>query len=206
MKEKRTRYYLDTEFIERGRQHPIELISIGIVCEDNREFYTVSSEFNPDHASQWVKDNVIAKLGDINGFCSPVAQIAQEVRTFCDPDKYGKQEFWGYYSDYDWVVFCQMFGSMIDLPKGWPMYCNDIKQLAMDLGNPQLPEQGKGEHNALADARWNRIAHQFLIEKANPIYYLHPGAWACGAVIVYAPSTMKTWQLPQYLLAMSLGL
>ena len=32
-----------------------------------------------------------------------------------------KPEFWGYYSDYDWVVTAQMFGTMMDIPKGWPM-------------------------------------------------------------------------------------
>jgi hypothetical protein len=53
------------------------------------------------------------------------------------------------YADYDWVVLCQLFGAMVDLPKGWPMYCRDIKQWADELGNPQLPEQGKGEHHAL---------------------------------------------------------
>jgi hypothetical protein len=30
------------------------------------------------------------------------------------------------------------------------------------LGNPKLPEQASGHHNALADAQWNRVAHEFL--------------------------------------------
>lgn len=72
--------------------------------------------------------------------------------------------FWGYYADYDWVVFCQLFGRMIDLPRGFPMYCRDIKQLCDDLGNPPLPKQEKGEHNALEDARWNKMVYQKLID------------------------------------------
>ena len=44
------------------------------------------------------------------------------------------------------------------------MYCNDIKQLAQSLGNPKLPAQGKGEHDALCDAKWNKSAHAFLVE------------------------------------------
>lgn len=36
--------------------------------------------------------------------------------------------FYAYYADYDWVVFCWLFGRMIDLPKGFPMYCIDLKQ------------------------------------------------------------------------------
>lgn len=42
------------------------------------------------------------------------------------------------------------------------MYCRDIKQLCDSLGNPKLPVQGKGEHHAIADARWNRKAYEFL--------------------------------------------
>jgi hypothetical protein len=157
------KYFIDTEFIERGSRHPIELISIGIVAEDGREFYTISSEFNPEHASQWVKDNVITKLGDYEGLTASLSQISEAIQEFCDPSKYDKPEFWGYYCDYDWVVFCQTFGTMMDLPKGWPMYCNDIKQLCKSLGDPSLPQQGKGEHSAIADALWNVEAYNFLM-------------------------------------------
>lgn len=92
-------------------------------------------------------------------------EMADQIKQFCDPEKYGKPEFWGYYSDYDWVVFCQVFGAMIDLPKGWPMYCRDIKQWCDQLGNPKLPEQQSTEHNALHDARWNKLAWEFLKER-----------------------------------------
>ncbi len=157
------RYFLDTEFIESGPKKPIQLISIGIVSEDLRELYRISSEFNPDDASQWVKDNVLAQLEDYER--GTLSQIADDIKEFCDPDEFGKPEFWGYYADYDWVVFAQMFGTMMDLPKGFPMYCNDIKQLCFSLGNPKLPQQGKGEHNALADAGWNKKAFEFLMWK-----------------------------------------
>lgn len=32
----------------------------------------------------------------------------------------------------------------------------DLKQMAVDRGNPTLPVQDETEHLALADARWNR--------------------------------------------------
>ena len=154
------KYFLDTEFIESGPTKPLQLISIGIVAEDLRQLYRISSQFNPEDASQWVKDNVLANLEDYER--GTLAQIAEDVKLFCDPEKFGKPEFWAYYADYDWVVFAQMFGTMMDLPKGFPMYCRDIKQLCDELGNPKLPEQGKGEHNALADAGWNLTAYIFL--------------------------------------------
>ena len=56
-----------------------------------------------------------------------------------------------------------LWGPMIDRPKHLPMFTYDIKQYAEQLGNPDLPKQGKGEHNALADAKWNKTAYEFLV-------------------------------------------
>jgi hypothetical protein len=54
------RYFYDTEFIEDGST--IDLISIGVVAEDGREYYAVSSEFNPERAGSWVRTHVLPKL------------------------------------------------------------------------------------------------------------------------------------------------
>lgn len=170
------RYWLDTEFIEDGKT--IDLISIGIVCEDGREFYRLNYDCNYSRANEWVKANVLNLLPS-----KPIPQIylseetflkvslegwrnkdriADEIKEFCSPEKYGKPEFWAYYADYDWVVFCQLFGTMTDLPKGFPMYCRDIKQECDRLGNPKLPDKQSTEHNALNDAKWNKLAYYFL--------------------------------------------
>lgn len=171
------RYFLDTEFIEDGKT--IDLISIGIVSEDGREYYAISTEFDESKANDWVKENVIAQLEPRNQggatFWKPRSNIREDIIRFVYnyPDSsisfkdtvqpnFDKPEFWGYFADYDWVVFCWLFGTMMDLPKDFPMYCRDIKQWCDQLGNPRLPEQGKGEHNALADARWNKQAWEFL--------------------------------------------
>ncbi|MGH8862698.1 MAG: polyadenylate-specific 3'-exoribonuclease AS, partial [Jatrophihabitantaceae bacterium] len=42
------RFFYDCEFIEDGRT--IELVSIGVVDESGREFYAVSTEFDPSCA------------------------------------------------------------------------------------------------------------------------------------------------------------
>lgn len=149
------RYWFDTEFIEDGKT--IDLLSIGIVAEDGREFYAepVADRWR---ASDWVQANVLPHLGPMHEM-TPRPQVARDVLAFIGTNK---PELWAYYADYDWVALCQLFGTMMDLPKGWPMYCRDLKQLCDDLGNPTLPEQGKGEHHALADARWTREAWKFL--------------------------------------------
>lgn len=149
------RYFIDTEFAEKP--HSIHLISIAIVAEDGREFYAEVSDFDPSLANEWVSLNVLPHLTGQNRM--PLAEIGPAIRAWVG---YDKPEFWGYYADYDWVVFCWLFGAMIDLPKGWPMYCRDLKQLCDDRGNPRLPDSG--EHNALRDARWIRDMHAVLSE------------------------------------------
>lgn len=147
------RIWFDTEFIEDGRT--IDLISIGMVRDDGATYYAECAEADLSRADDWVKANVIVHL---RGGAKPRAVIAREIIEFAG----AKPEFWAYYADYDWVALCQLFGRMIDLPKGWPMFCRDLKQWAMDLGNPGLPEQDSAEHHALADAQWNRQAWDFL--------------------------------------------
>jgi hypothetical protein len=184
--------------VERGPKYPIDLISIGIVAEDGREYYAQSCEFEPAKASAWVKGNVILHLDTCpytlpsratvwstfirafhlhkQGQCVPTmnepahyrcpwrtrAQIKTEILAFMDREEYGLPELWAYYGSYDHVAFCQLFGTMMDLPNGFPMYTRDIKQWCDSLGNPQLPEQGNGEHNALSDARHNQVMWTFL--------------------------------------------
>lgn len=145
--------WFDTEFIEDGRT--IDLLSIGLIREDGQEFYAEPQETDRQRANEWVMANVIPHL---RGPLMPRAELVYQLREFC-----GEQpEFWAYYADYDWVALCQLFGRMIDLPRGWPMYCRDVKQLCDSVGNPKLPSQSSVEHNALNDARWTRDAWLFL--------------------------------------------
>lgn len=186
------KYFIDTEFIEGfhkplfgKKRHFIDLISIGIVCEDGRTLYRISNEFNSEDADKWVKDNVINKL-DINYMNHKSnKEIIRDIKEFMGykPEwtDYGSDEFssdkdiqiYAYYADYDWVLFCSLFGRMIDLPKGMPMYCRDVQQTQdekvrkwspnANFSNPEIyrvfkaregyPKQ-ENEHNALEDAKW----------------------------------------------------
>ena len=144
------KYFIDTEFIE----YPctIEMISLGIKCEDGRTFYAESSCFDERKANEWVQKNVLNNLkwyGNKNstkGFCNcstvdgktevfgTLNIIKDAVLDFITDIP----EFWGYYADYDWVVFCWLFGTMMYLPRGWPLYCRDLKQLADDIEKPKF--------------------------------------------------------------------
>jgi len=173
------KYFIDTEFIEYPST--IELISIGIKCEDGRTLYAESTCFDERKVSDWVMDNVISKLcwyssiESRKGFNNCGTHMVNTL--YATTEVFGtltlirdavlefvgenKPEFWGYYSDYDWVVFCWLFGTMEELPKGWPMYCRDLKQLADDVKKPKFAEPDN-EHNALSDAIWNEAFYKYL--------------------------------------------
>lgn len=156
------RIFLDTEFIEDGKT--IDLISIGMVREDGKTYYAISTEFKKRKASQWVKNNVLSHLpprhanpmyDGPNRFeqsraWKPRKQIAQEIVEFCGD----APEFWGYYCDYDWVVLCQLYGTMMELPKSWPYYCRDLHQLLDHMGRQHIKQPEDAPHHALSDARW----------------------------------------------------
>lgn len=78
----------------------------------------------------------------------------------------GEPEFYAYYADYDWVVFCSLFGRMIDLPKGFPMYCKDLKQMLDDKAN------------ALTSFELSKLAHSDIV-KHNVYETLDSGVLKC---------------------------
>lgn len=106
----------------------------------------------------------------------------QEILNITNNARPDNVQFYGYYSDYDWVVFCWLFGKMIDLPKGFPMYCIDLKQwkdefitralkrATNDFQRNIIPKMDEledypkqtNEHNSLSDARWNYKLYKFL--------------------------------------------
>lgn len=271
------KYFLDTEFLEGPQKekfpislfrkytpNTIDLISIGIVSYDGREYYAISKDFNlkeawnrfdlkPDIKNggmkkvYWIRENVLKPIwkdlffqaDDCSGLSNKQTetfyqgvlsgeydhyftlksmkaliakygktnkQIAEEVKKFCIQytkekpflitKEYGElseikkdyPKFYAYYADYDWVVFCWLFGKMIDLPEGFPMYCRDLKQMLDEKPltfKPTIAEftnkyvagidpyyekleqhvdfpKQENEHSAIHDARWNKKLYEFL--------------------------------------------
>lgn len=181
-----TRFFYDCEFLEDGRT--IDLISIGIVTDDGREFYAVNRDFPWKRIArrcrwkpwawtvkhQWLLDNVVPSLPQLHGdarlhqatngplglidWQSPHFQnrstIAEKVRQFLLSGT-GIPELWAYCGDYDHVVLMWLWGDMSRKPGILPYYTKDLQQEIDRAGNPELPEQASGNHNALNDARHN---------------------------------------------------
>jgi len=151
------KYFYDTEFDEDGRT--IELISFAMVAEDGREFYRVSNEFDPARCNAFVQANVLPHLPSKDLWINR-QQLRTELLDFIGTDEH--PELWAYYAAYDHVALAQLWGPMIDLPKPLPMWTNDLMQECQRLGNPKLPEQSRGKHDALEDARWLWYRYEWL--------------------------------------------
>ena len=163
-----TKLYYDTEFLETGST--IELISIGMVTEDGREYYAVNADMPvyEINTHNWLMDNVWLHLpltydGELNREHPSVKRrhvIAEEVKAFilATPDV----ELWAWYGAFDHVALAWLYGPMSQLPDGIPMWTNDLRQERLRLGDPVMPDQKSGEHNALSDARHNLAMGEFL--------------------------------------------
>jgi hypothetical protein len=169
---------MDWEFLEDGET--IAPISVALVREDGREYYAVFADMPLKRimAHDWLRANVVPSLpivrhDDIRPLRRPWLDCAHpdvkpgdiirdEIRRFITDTP--NVELWGWYSAYDHVALAQLFGPMVNLPTGIPMWTNDVRQEHVRLGEPQLPEQGSGVHNALADARHIKVMAEFLAD------------------------------------------
>lgn len=175
------RYFYDCEFLEDGKT--IELISIGIVCDDGREYYAVNSAITRGRLLRrirkhsWLMANVVPHLpkpsGDWNNHM-PTSWLfnynAHEVKTLkriaADIVEFltGNVELWADYCAYDHVALAQLWGPMINLPGRIPMYTNDIQTYASlsGISYRELPKPTGSKHHALADARNVKTRHEFI--------------------------------------------
>jgi hypothetical protein len=146
------RYFFDLEFTG------LQLISIGVVSEDGREFYCESCEVDWSKAETWILENVRPKLTG-NGIT--LSEIREKLREFVGDDT--NPEFWAYNGAYDWVIMTQqLFGRLLDIPNNWPKRHKEIKELKEAVGNPPLPQRRDDEHLSITDARWNKSVFDFL--------------------------------------------
>jgi len=147
------RYFYDCEFIEDGRT--IDLVSIGVVAEDGREFYAVSTQFDPSRAIDWVRKHVLDKLPPpADKAWRPLDRIRDDLLAFLTAP--GEAiELWAWMASYDHVALAQLWGDMRALPRVIPRFTHELRQRWEDAGSPPLPPAPEDQHDALADARHN---------------------------------------------------
>ncbi len=112
------KFFYDTEFIEDGAT--IDLVSIGVVDETGREFYAVSTEFDPDKAGPWVREHVLDKLPPPAdpAWCDR-ATMRDRLLKFLNRGR-DRVELWAWFAAYDHVALAQLWGDMPALPRELP--------------------------------------------------------------------------------------
>ncbi|MGH3871173.1 MAG: polyadenylate-specific 3'-exoribonuclease AS [Pseudonocardiaceae bacterium] len=156
------RFFYDCEFIEDGVT--IELISIGVVDEQGREYYAVSTEFDPERAGEWVRLHVLPKLPSPSDRAwRSRAAIRDTLLQFLTASG-ERVELWAWLAAYDHVALVQLWGPMPALPRALPRFTRDLRQRWEDSGKPALPPPPSDAHDAVADARHNLIKWRVIEE------------------------------------------
>lgn len=175
------RVFYDWEFLENGTT--IMPISVGMVDREGKEYYAVNSDMDEEVVKkhEWISRNVWPHL-PVNGyteaptsvgggktemrpsylgtldrtstFVRPLWVIRNEILAFLSPED-SDLELWGYYGAYDHVTLAQLWGPMIKLPKGIPMFTHELMQLWELAGQPEKPLASITDHKAIDDARRN---------------------------------------------------
>lgn len=142
------RLWFDTEFHDDGNR--VQLISLGLVTSDGREYYAENADYDRATATPWLQAHVLPQLQP--GTERTRARMADDLRALVGS---ARPEFWAWFGEYDWVVLRQVFGDLMAWPAGWPLSHMNLEQWRLHLGAPPLVQpDGSQLHHALADARW----------------------------------------------------
>lgn len=190
----RKNVFYDSEFT--GLTKGTSLISIALVTETEGSFYAEFSDFDRTQVDSFVDVSVLAKTRWLTEWrdtttesITPVAEsgeglfscvgsnefVVDELRKWLTP--LGNLQIWADHVSYDWVLFCELFGGALSLPKS-------IYYIPMDLctwmacagydpdcdrvgfGRQYLADNGSTSgllHNALYDAQVSMACYQRLV-------------------------------------------
>lgn len=170
------RYFYDFEFLDTGRE--VLPISVGVVADDGREFYAVWSDaLDFCSMDKWLWENVAPhlplqqddqrKLDWSFGSVRHPNNIRKALHDFflSAEDENEPVELWGWFVAYDHLCLSQIWGKMNDVPAPIPQFSNDIRSLVSWYGIKKYPSQTSGHHNALADARHNKVVFDYIMKE-----------------------------------------
>ena len=174
--------FFDTEFT--GLHKNTTLISIGLVAETGESFYAEFTDYDKSQVNDWIKENVISKThylkenGNLSSesrkldfmfFKGTKEEIRQELYTWLAQFD-SEIEMWSDCLAYDWVLFCDIFGTAFDLPSGIYYIPFDIctlfklKGIDPDINREKFANMiSNSKHNALYDAKVIKACYERLM-------------------------------------------
>ncbi|MEM8584688.1 MAG: 3'-5' exoribonuclease [Bacteroidota bacterium] len=131
-----TRLFLDTEFSSLSQQ--AELLSIALIDENQRWFYGVFDEPEWSKLSDWHQEHVVPYLafsqeqyvnipGDGTYIKLDRENIIEALGQWLS--HYQEVQIWADVPAYDWVLFCELFGGALSLPKPIHYVVRDLATL-----------------------------------------------------------------------------
>lgn len=179
--------FFDTEFTELTQN--AKLLSVALVADTGEKLYAECTDFNPQELSKWVKENVIDNFSlqqsnDANAASMEIkgteAEIAAAIKRWLNQfeakNKNVQFQFWGDSPAWDWILFCELFGSSFGRPANIHYMCMDIATVFQIKGydpdctrtdflkENHISIEGH-QHNALYDALVTQKCYEVLILK-----------------------------------------
>lgn len=171
--------FWDTEFT--GLKKDTSLISLGMVSDNEKEFYAEFTDYNQNQVDGWIQENVIANLlfPAAEPFVNTVGNItfvkgnSYYVKAHLDVwlSKFKNVELWSDCHHYDVVLFQDLFGGAFSVPEHVYYIPFDICTVMKMLGiDPDIsreafidtPIEGT-KHNSLYDAKVIRACYDKLM-------------------------------------------
>lgn len=162
-----------------GLQKDTQLISIGLVSDDGKEFYAEFIDVDVNQQDDWIKQNVLVNTAyygnkDIKGitdsnnyYIGDKIIIQKYLKEWLL--QFGDIQLISDVCHYDMVLFIDIFGSAFDLPENVCASCHDINQdiaayymidekTAFDFSREQILSDNEiyiegDKHNSLYDAK-----------------------------------------------------
>ena len=170
--------FFDTEFT--GLHQQTTLISMAFVAESGEEFYAEFTDYDKEQLTDWLMENVISNLilNEKNIGLSlnkmHIKGTKQEIKKSFEvwldqfviiKDEQGKMipslQIWGDVPHWDWVLFCELFGGALNIPK-------QINYMPMDVAT-----QLHLNYEDIDEPRINQIDKSFMPAALKPYNALY---------------------------------
>lgn len=178
---KKTKVWFDSEFT--GLHKDTTLISIGLVAENGHTFYAEFTDYDRKQLDEWIRTNVLAnlRLQHLVGYQDNISALKMREVTGPRPfvaaylkqwlEQFAEIEIWSDTLAYDWVLFCDLFGGAMKIPKNVYYIPFDLATLMMAKGvDPDIDRVKFAnapyllKHNALDDAKLQKLCTEKLLE------------------------------------------
>lgn len=173
-----SRIYYATEFT--GLHAGTTLISIGLVTDDDKEFYAELTDYDDSQVDDWIQEHVLGNLlfnefetvskqfGNITFVKGTSEEVGTQLQAWLRT--FNHVELWSDVCHYDMVLFQELFGGASGVPGNVDYICYDIATVFKMFGiDPNIsreafidkPIEGV-KRNALHDAKVIRACYDKL--------------------------------------------